>query len=85
MVRREGYWVKHSNKELQELLIELDDAGWFITRRKGYYIVRCPDGCHSQKTVHLTPSNRYYGKNLRKFLVRNTCFGKQTDGREEHE
>ena len=83
MMRRNGYWQTHPNKELQALLLELDDAGWRITKGSRYYKVFCPCREHPPVNIHLTPSNRYYLNNIRKHLIRHTCLFQLMGGKDD--
>jgi len=74
MVKREGYWPRHPNKEIQFFLIELDEAGWVIAKSSKYYRVLCDCGAHKAH-IHLTPSNPYYLNDIRRYLIRYTCLG----------
>ena len=69
-----GYWQRHPKKELQALLGEFNDAGWKIIDPPKYYKVRCPCGDH-QRTVHLSPSNPNYVKDVLGWLYRQPCYG----------
>lgn len=67
-----GYWPKHPKKELEAVLEVFDLHGWVVTRRKGYYRVRCGCGLH-QTSVHLSPSDPNYPRNKLAWLHRQTC------------
>jgi len=64
---------KHTSKELEAILREMEDRQWLITRGKGYYVGKCPCKEHI-KTVRLTPSNPMYGRNLRSWLRKLECW-----------
>ncbi len=68
---------KHSIKELDQVLEAAWDQGWRITRDKKYWKLWCPCDDKHMKTVHLTPSNGAYKKNLLKKLERSTCWKKE--------
>lgn len=68
-----GYWPTHQRKELEAVLGEFHEAGWTIEKRKKYYRVFCPCGDH-MRSIHLTPSNPNYSKNVLKWLYRQTCY-----------
>jgi hypothetical protein len=74
MVRRNGYWKKHTTKELQALLLMLDDQGWRIKNPPTYYRAFCPCPEKHQTGIHLTPSNPHYAKDMLRYLERATCF-----------
>jgi len=47
---------KHPRKELEAILVVIEDEGaWRVDKPGKYYRCRCPCGQHS-KYVHLTPS-----------------------------
>jgi hypothetical protein len=75
MTRREGYWPRHPNKELQAFLLELDDAGWRIKKDGRYYKALCPCDDKHSAVIHLTPSNPYHRNIKRTYLRNTTCFG----------
>lgn len=76
MARREGYWPRHPNKEIQAFLMELDEAGWRITKGSRYYKAMCPCREHRPFFIHLTPSSRYYLNKLKKHTYEYTCLVK---------
>ncbi len=60
-----GYWQRHPKKEGEDLLREFEAHEWRITRRNRYYMVFCPPSCGIHHlTVHLSPSNPNYFKNV---------------------
>lgn len=67
------YWKRHPKKELEAVLQQFADAGWRIDDPPKYYTVRCPCGDH-MRWIHLTPSDRNYGKNALKWLSRQPCY-----------
>lgn len=64
---------RHPNKKLEDLLSEAEANGWQATRGKRYYKIRCKCGTH-QRTVHITPSDPNYERNLRHWLKRTGCW-----------
>jgi hypothetical protein len=81
MGRRNGYWPTHPVKELQEVLIELDENGWRVEKGKGYYKTYCPCSEKHKKTVHLSPSNPNYRRDLVNWLSRQPCYNGPRKGR----
>lgn len=66
---------KHPNRDLEALLSRMEDKGWTISKRpRGYYKAKCPCDDKHMKTVHVTPSNPNYQKNLEAQLRRSTCW-----------
>lgn len=70
---RNQWWPRHPNKDIEEVLVELDGQKWRITRGRKYYQVPCPCGLH-RKVIHMTPSSRNYVLRLRTVLDSRTCF-----------
>jgi hypothetical protein len=64
---------RHPRQDLEALLREAERKGWRVTRGTRYYAMLCPCGQH-RKTVHLTPSDPGYERNLRGLLRRATCW-----------
>ncbi len=64
---------RHPIKELEAVLEDAEDQGWRVWRGKRYYMMRCPCGIH-QKTVHLSPSDPNYTRNLTGWLKRAGCW-----------
>lgn len=64
---------RHSIKELEGVLTEAEGKGWDVTKGRKYYRMRCPCGNH-QKTVHLSPSDPNYKRNLVGWLKRTGCW-----------
>ena len=63
-------------QDFRDTIRWLEERGWEIDmERKGYPLARCPCGQHL-KTIHRTPSNPAYWKNLRKHVER-TCPGRR--------
>ena len=65
---------KHAIKELKAVLREAEGKGWCVEKGKKYFKMLCPNPCKFRKTVHLTPSNPNYERNLRAWLSRGTCW-----------
>ena len=66
---------KHQRKELEAIHKLCEARGWRVDRAKGgYFKVKC--GCEERhmRTVHLTPSDPSYGKNLLAWLARCSCW-----------
>jgi hypothetical protein len=70
-----GFWKRHPKKELQALLYELHERGWRVEDPPKYYKVYCPCPEKHKETIHLTPSNPYYGNDKLVYLRNHTCFG----------
>lgn len=60
-------------QNLEALLKEAESKGWQVTRTRRYYKIRCGCGAH-QRTVHITPSDPNYERNLRHWLKRTGCW-----------
>ncbi len=60
--------------EIAEVLVEARRQGWRVTRGKRYYVLLCPCEAKHWKTVHLTPSDPNYVRNLVGQLRRATCW-----------
>ena len=65
---------RHRRKDLEAVLREAEDKGWRVQKGKRYFTMWCPNDCRCFKTVHLTPSDPYYERNLRAQLRRGTCW-----------
>lgn len=63
---------KHPDKDLEAVLRSAEKQGWKIEKRK-YFKMKCPCGKHI-KTVHMTPSNPKYCRELIQQLERATCW-----------
>lgn len=61
-------------KELEALLKEAEATGWRATKGKKYFTIWCPCPDKHRVTVHLTPSDPNYERNLRAHLRRTTCW-----------
>ena len=64
---------RHPNKDLEALLREAEAKGWRATKPRKYFKVFCGCGQH-QRTVHITPSDNDYERNLRGWLKRTGCW-----------
>jgi len=60
--------------EIGEVLAESVRQGWRVERGKKYYKMLCPCPEKHWKTVHLTPSDPNYVRNLVGQLRRATCW-----------
>ena len=60
--------------DIAELLDELRKQGWRVGRRKRYWVCYCACPDKHMKTVHLSPSDPRYLKNLKGQLKRATCW-----------
>jgi hypothetical protein len=67
---------RHPIKELEAVLAAVEAQGWLVIKGK-YFKMRCPCADKHAKTVHLTPSDPMYLKNLVNRLHRTTCFKKE--------
>ena len=65
---------RHPDKELRKVTDGADARGWEGTRGKGYFMMKCPCPEKHKKTVHLSPSNPNYTRELLGFLRRYTCW-----------
>jgi len=66
---------RHPKKDLEAILRLCEAAGWRVEKpSRGYFKVKC--GCPDKhmRTVHLTPSDPNYGKNLLGWLRRRPCW-----------
>ncbi len=66
---------RHPDKHLDQLLRDAESQGWRVKKGTKYYKLLCPcSGKHAKWSVHLTPSNPNYERNLRQWLADNTCW-----------
>lgn len=70
---------RHPRKDLEALLREAEGNGWRVTKGK-YYIMWCPCALKHKRTVHLTPSDPGYVRNLLGWLRRETCWHRDHEG-----
>lgn len=61
------------DSDIRELLDDLEGQGWRVVRGK-YWKCYCPCPKKHWKTVHITPSDPRYLKNLKGKLKRDTCW-----------
>ncbi|KJE24861.1 hypothetical protein FF36_00868 [Frankia torreyi] len=64
---------RHPIKELEAFLRQAESQSWRVEKGKKYFKIYCPCGEHKH-TVHLTPSDPRYEKNLRGHLKSRTCW-----------
>jgi hypothetical protein len=67
---------KHPIKELEAILKAAEERGWRVKKGKGYYKMLCPCPRKHLKTVHLSPSDPNYERNLIGWLRRLACWKK---------
>ncbi|MDA8282297.1 MAG: hypothetical protein M0Z42_03115 [Actinomycetota bacterium] len=67
---------RHPRPELEEICREVEQAGWRVVKGSAYFKAYCPCGLH-KRSVHLTPSGKDYGKNLRQWFRRQPCWPKE--------
>jgi len=72
--RRDGSSLGGIKGEIDDLLDDLRSQGWRTTKGKRYWKCWCPCEKKHWKTVHVTPSDPRYMKNLRGQLKRTTCW-----------
>jgi len=65
---------KHPRKELETLLKEAEIKAWRVVKGSRYFKMYCPCAEQHWTTVHLTPSDPNYERNLRGLLRRETCW-----------
>ena len=65
---------KHPRKELEALLKEGEAKGWRVVMGGRYFKMYCPCDDKHLQTVHLSPSDPNYERNLRGQLRRGTCW-----------
>jgi hypothetical protein len=68
---------RHPKKELEDACREIEAAGWTVTRNAGYFRARCSCGQHS-RSIHLSPSDPAYGRNLLRWCSRQPCWPKES-------
>lgn len=66
---------RHPRKELEAVIRAAEKRGWWASKTN-YYQLRCPCGRHG-KTIHLTPSNPNYERNLRNVFENFPCWGEE--------
>jgi hypothetical protein len=73
---------RHPVKELEAVLRDAESRRWRVTKTKtGYFKLWCPCSGRHMKTVHLTPSDPNYERNVRKWLGRQPCWDDKEAGR----
>lgn len=66
---------RHPVKELEAVLSEAESKDWRVTKGKtGYFKLWCPCAAKHRRSVHLTPSDPNYERNLRAWLNRLPCW-----------
>lgn len=65
---------KHQNKDLEAVLKSAERQGWRVNRGGKYFKMKCPCELRHLKTVHISPSDPNYGRNLLSKLNRDTCW-----------
>jgi hypothetical protein len=65
---------RHQDKELERVLRRVEDNGWRVERGKGYFRLLCPCPEKHMRSVSLTPSDPNYGKNLVRWIERQSCW-----------
>jgi hypothetical protein len=63
--------------DLKAILKEAENRGWRVEKGKKYYKMWCPCQGKHWKTVHLTPSDPSYIRNLVGQLRRATCWDRE--------
>lgn len=70
---------RHQNKHLEAVIRSSEKQGWTVTKRpRGYFKMKCPCDQGHVKTVHNSPSDPYYHRNLVAQLKRSTCWKEVT-------
>lgn len=64
---------KHGVRELEAIIQLSERNGWRFVKSKTYFKGKCPCGAHL-KTVHLTPSNPLYARQLKGWFQRVECW-----------
>lgn len=64
---------RHQDKHIEALLRRLEAKGWRVEKTT-YFRVKCPEGCKCIRSVHLTPSDPTYLRNLSMWLRRRPCW-----------
>lgn len=65
---------RHPDKGLEAVLREAERQGWRVERGRRYYKMKCPCDDKHLKTVHISPSDPNYLRNLTGLLKRETCW-----------
>lgn len=65
---------RHPRTDLEQVLQMAEARNWRVERGSKYYRLLCPcEGMH-MKSVHLTPSDPKYRRNLLSWLSRCACW-----------
>ncbi|WP_457221152.1 hypothetical protein [Mycobacteroides abscessus] len=73
---------RHPNKDIEAWLVVLESQGWEIIDGKKYRKARCKCGDH-QKTIHTSPSDPNYLRNLKGWFRRCDCWKSESSGQSE--
>lgn len=65
---------KHPRKELEQLICDLEQAKWVVTKNRKYYRAACKCKKKCLAWIKMTPSNPNYEKLTRRNLERETCW-----------
>ncbi len=68
---------KHSYKEIEKLLRNLESQGWRVEMGSKHYLAKCPCGLKHMKSIACTPRSPHYLKNLLGAMRRETCWGEE--------
>lgn len=73
---------RHPNKELEAVLREAESRPkpWRVSKGKKYFKLWCACEAKHRRTVHLTPSDPHYERNLRQWLERQPCWNAKEEG-----
>lgn len=66
--------MSRHDKDIEPVLEAARSQDWKVTRGKRYYKIWCPCPAKHWKTVHLSPSDPNYVRNLLGQLRRKTCW-----------
>lgn len=68
---------RHPKKDLEAVCQTAEAAGWQIMRGTGYFKAYCPCGLH-KRTLHLSPSDPNYARNVAHWFRRQPCWPKES-------
>lgn len=69
---------RHQDKEIEKTLRLAEGQGWRVEiPPKGYMKIKCPCEDKHYRTVHSTPSDSNYNRNLLGWLKRQSCWTKE--------
>jgi hypothetical protein len=68
---------KHPRKELEAVLAAAERKKWRVEKGRKYFKMKCPCYLKHLKTVHISPSDPNYLRNLIGYLERETCWKEQ--------